>query len=267
MVAGRRAANSVTREGELADFAGLRVLVTGSTRGIGHAIAARFAAGGARVAINSRHQSEADEVASEIAGGAVGVAGDLVAEGGPMAVVGAAAETLGGLDVLVNNAGVSLVKPALDVTLAEWRRIHDLDLTAPFLCAQAAGRVMLAAGSGGAIVNIASMAGLSAFPGRIAYATSKAGLVMMTRILALELAPSIRVNAVAPGYVRTDLYAELVTAGKVDVPAILRRTPLNRVAEPEEIAAVVCFLCSRDAAFITGETIAIDGGWLAYGYV
>jgi NAD(P)-dependent dehydrogenase (short-subunit alcohol dehydrogenase family) len=239
-------------------------VVTGSGRGIGRAIATALLAEGARVVVNSRDGGSIAGVAAELGPRAVGVGADVSTPEGVAQLMAAAAE-LGGVDIMVNNAGMPQVKDSLEVSREEWQQVLDLNLTGTFMGAQAAGRVMVAKGEG-CILNIASLTGLTAFPKRLAYGVSKAGVVMLTRILAAELAPAVRVNALAPGYVRTDFVEGLRERGLLDFAALERRTPQGRLAEPEEIARAAVFMCSSDAAFITGETLVIDGGWLAYGF-
>jgi 3-oxoacyl-[acyl-carrier protein] reductase len=245
---------------------GLVAVVTGSTKGLGRGIASRFAQEGAHVVVNSRDQKAADEVAAAIGNAAIGIAADVSTAEGAERLMSGAIEAFGRLDVLVNNAGRTAVAKVIDLDPADWRRIIDLNLTGPFLCSQQAARLMLAAGSG-AIVNVASVTAFAPFPGRSAYASSKAGLVMMTRVLASELAPVVRVNAVAPAYVLTDMTERLSAEGKLDLAAVARRTPQGRLASPDEIASAVVFLASKEASYITGETLVVDGGWLSYGFV
>ena len=170
----------------------------------------------------------------------------------------------GRIDVLVNNAGMSMARDTLELTAQEWQSVLDLNLTSVFLCSQAAARAMKQAG-GGAIVNTASIQGLTPFPRRLAYGTTKAGVVMMTQILAAEWAPEIRVNAVAPGYTRTEMVEDLRCQGKLDYDSITSRTPLRRLAEPDEMAPAYVYLASDDSRFVTGQTIAVDGGWTSFG--
>lgn len=244
-------------------LSGRRALVTGSTRGIGRAVAEAMAAAGARVAVTSRDAAAAQAVAAELGGGAVGLGADLTREDGPSTLVGAAVEVLGGLDVLVNNAGMAMVAGAVELSPADWRRTIELDLSAVFFCAREAARFMLAQGSG-AIVNVSSIQAFTPLARRVAYATAKAGVVGMTRALAAEWAPTVRVNAVAPGYVETQMVEELVRAGRLDAGAVAARTPLGRMARPEEIAAAVVFLASDAASYVTGETLMVDGGWTTW---
>ena len=245
------------------DLAGRRALVTGSTRGIGLAVAQALAGRGARVAVNSRDAAAVDAVVAGLGGGAVGVAGDLGSPGGAAGVVERAIAALGGIDILVNNAGMAMPAESVDLSPADWQRTIDLDLSAVFYCSQAAAREMLAHG-GGAIVNISSVQAFTPLARRVAYAAAKAGVVGVTRALAAEWAPAVRVNAVAPGYVQTAMVQELIDAGRVNPDAVNARTPMRRMARPEEIAAAVVFLASGSAGYVTGETLMVDGGWTAW---
>ncbi|MEX2648727.1 MAG: SDR family oxidoreductase, partial [Alphaproteobacteria bacterium] len=171
-----------------------------------------------------------------------------------------------GLDGLVNNAGWGYVTPTLATDEAEWDLTLALNLTAPWrLSRQVAPRL----GPGGAIVNIASIYGVVAAPDRAGYCASKAGLVMLTKVLALEWARAgIRVNAVAPGYVESAEVAALADAGKIDLARIAGRTPMGRLASADEVARAVCFLLDpAEAGHVTGQVLGVDGGWAAYGYV
>lgn len=245
-------------------LAGRAIVVTGSTRGIGLAVAQALTAAGAKVGVNGRDQADADRVAAELGGGATGIAADVTTEEGAARLIAAASERLGGLDGLVNNAGIAHIDPTLELSAEKWSRVLELNLTAPFLCSREAARVMLA-GNGGAIVNVLSIAGLTGLPGRAAYSATKAGLLGLTRSLAVEWGPQVRVNAVAPGYVRTELLEELRDAGKVDFDRVEGRVPAGRLAEPADVGAAIAFLLSPAAAYVTGETLAVDGGWLASG--
>jgi NAD(P)-dependent dehydrogenase (short-subunit alcohol dehydrogenase family) len=150
------------------------------------------------------------------------------------------------------------------MSLADWDRVIKLNMTAVFLCSREAARAMLGA-SGGVIINTASVQAFAPFPRRLAYGSSKAAVVMMTRIMAAEWAPAVRVNAVAPGYVRTEMTAQLEAEGRIDFNAISGRTPQGRMADPDEIAGAYVYLAGPEASFVTGETIVVDGGWLAFG--
>ncbi len=249
-------------------LAGRVAIVTGSSTGIGEAIALELAAAGAAVVVNSRSQERADPVANLIrsrGGRALAVAADVCDAAQVGKLVGAAVDELGGLDILVNNAGAGFVAPSEELTEADWRRLIDTDLTAPFLCSQAAGRQMLASG-GGVIVNVASVLGHTAIPGRAAYAAAKHGLIGLTKVLGTEWARrGVRCVAVSPGYVATELVKENMRRGGFDQRDVERRTPLGRLASPAEVARVVAFLASDGASYMTASHVLVDGGWVGYG--
>jgi 3-oxoacyl-[acyl-carrier protein] reductase len=243
--------------------AGRVAIVTGSTRGIGRAIARRLLDDGAQVVANSRSAGDAAATADALGPRAIGVAADVTGADGADRLVAAALEAFGRVDVLVNNAGMAMQRPSLELSLEDWQRVVDLNLTAPLLCAQAAARVMA---PGSSIVNLASVTSFDPFPRRLGYSVTKAGLVTMTRVLAAEWAPAIRVNAVAPGVVETDFTRELSDAGLLDFDAMRARTPMGRLGRLGEVAAAVSFLASPRTSWITGETLLIEGGWVAYGH-
>jgi 3-oxoacyl-[acyl-carrier protein] reductase len=249
-------------------LAGRVALVTGSSSGIGEAIALELAVAGAAVVVNSRSQARAEPVARAIESGggrAIAVAADVCDPSQVAALVRAAVDELGGLDILVNNAGAGFVAPSEDLAEADWRRLIDLDLTAPFLCAQAAARHMLAAG-GGVIVNIASALGHTAMPGRAAYTAAKHGLIGLTKVLGTEWADRDAAHAaVSPGYVATELVRENMRRGTFDERDIERRTPLGRLATPQEVARVVAFVASDAASYMTASHVLVDGGLVGYG--
>ncbi|HEY8760760.1 MAG TPA: glucose 1-dehydrogenase [Candidatus Dormibacteraeota bacterium] len=242
---------------------GRNALVTGSSRGIGLAVAHALAAAGARVVLNSRDARAVRAAAEEVGNGAVGIAADLGSPEGAAGLVDEALGALGSLDILVNNAGMAMPAESIELSAADWQRTIDVDLSAVFYCAQAAGRHMLVRGSG-SIVNLSSVQAFTPLARRVAYAASKAGVIGVTKALAVEWAPRVRVNAVAPGYVATQMVEELVQAGRVNADAVAARTPMRRMARPEEIAAAVLFLASDGAGYITGETLMVDGGWTAW---
>jgi len=247
---------------------GAVAVVTGGANGIGRATVLALAAAGARVAIVDRDAAAAAALAAEIdAAGrpARALAADVSDEADVEALFAEVVAGEGRVDVLVNNAGTALRKPATELPLADWDKVVAVNMTGVFLCARAAARHMIAAGRGGAIVNTASIMGLSGgglYP-NISYQTTKGAVVNMTRALAVEWAPHrIRVNAVAPTYVRTAFIAPLLAQPEL-VAKIEAMTPLGRLAEPEEVAAAILFLASPAAAMITGHTLPVDGGFLA----
>jgi 3-oxoacyl-[acyl-carrier protein] reductase len=245
-------------------------LVTGGSSGIGRAVAAELARRGLSVLVTSRAQARADEAARAIgaqagAGRVAGLAAELTEEDGGERAVAGALEAFGRLDVLVNNAGVGQVAPSETLPVADFRRVLELDLVAAFACAQAAGRVMLEAGRG-VIVNVSSLTGHVGLARRAAYTAAKHGLEGLTKALAAEWAPrGVRVVAVAPGYVETPFIEQTMAAGGFTRADLEGRTPLGRLAAPEEVAKVVAFLASDDAAYVTGSSVPVDGGWLADG--
>jgi NAD(P)-dependent dehydrogenase (short-subunit alcohol dehydrogenase family) len=254
----------------VARFAGQRALVTGGAAGIGLATARALAAEGARLALLDIDAVRLEAAAAELrAAGteALPIHGSVA---GPEPVAEAFARIdarWGGLDILVNNAGVIGKRAALDLTDAEWSRVMRINLDGVFFCAREAGRRMVAQGSG-AIVNLGSIYSLVAAPERLAYCASKAAVAAMTKVLAIEWAAhGVRVNAVAPGYVETDLIGAAVRAGELDTAPLVRRTPARRLARPEEIARAILFLLDPANAYVTGHVLAVDGGWTAYGYV
>jgi NAD(P)-dependent dehydrogenase (short-subunit alcohol dehydrogenase family) len=249
-------------QSNLMSFAGRVVLVTGAGRGIGRAIALAFADRGAAIAIHYYQSSEsALSVAEEARARGARVeliGGDLADPAVPAAVVGEAVARFGRIDVLVNNAGVYITTPLDRVTLEQWDRTLAINLRAPFLLSQAAAP-HLRHSPGAAIVNVASDGGLSPRPGfavSAPYVSSKAGLVMLTRLLALELAPEIRVNAVAPGVIASKTGPMPQKARERFVPL----TPLHEVGTPADVAAAVVYLASDAARFVTGQILSVDGG-------
>ena len=249
---------------EQADLAGRHVLVTGGCSGIGLAIVAALKAAGAGVAVFDR--TIPDEFASTHPD-VISIKGDVTDPARVRDGFGEAAAALGGLICVVVNAGVSQIRPTLDLSFEDWRRVMSVNLDGAFLSCHEAGRRMAETG-GGCIVLTASMYGLVAAPERLGYCVSKSGVVMMTKALAIEWASlGIRVNAIAPGYVLTPFVEDLVEQGRLDLPKLEKRTPMGRLIQPDEVADAACFLMSDRARAITGQIVAIDGGWSAYGYI
>jgi NAD(P)-dependent dehydrogenase (short-subunit alcohol dehydrogenase family) len=251
-------------------FQGKRALVTGGAAGIGRATARGLAAEGARIALLDIDAARLDRAAAELRGSGADVvtlAGSVAEAEEVRAAFAALDARWGGLDILVNNAGVIGKRAALALTDEEWSRVMRINLDGVFFCAREAGRRMVAQGAG-AIVNLGSIYSLVAAPERLAYCASKAAVAAMTRVLAIEWAAhGVRVNAVAPGYVETDLIGAAVRAGELDTAPLARRTPAGRLARPEEIARAILFLLDPANDYVTGHVLAVDGGWTAYGYV
>jgi NAD(P)-dependent dehydrogenase (short-subunit alcohol dehydrogenase family) len=244
------------------------VLITGAADGIGWATARRFAAGGFHVALADLRAEAATKRAEQLGEGHLALGADVAVEAEVCAMIAATQRHFGRLDVLVNNAGIgSSTAPTIEQTAETFSRELDIHLKGSFVASREAARLMLEQG-GGAIVNLASMAGNIGLPRRNAYGAAKAGIMSLTRSMAAEWGRrGIRVNAVAPGYVRTALVEELERRGLLDTAVLARRTPLGRLARPEEIAEVIWFLASPQASFITGSVLSVDGGWQAFGAV
>ena len=242
-------------------------VITGGGDGIGRAAGRHLASAGACVAVLDKAGDKAEAVAQSIrndGGVASAHAVDVSDEARLEAVLGDIVATRGRLDILVNNAGMAIRSRAVDMSVEDWNRVLAVNLTGMFLAARIAARHMIATGTGGAIVNTASIMGLSGglYP-NVAYQTTKGGVVNMTRALALEwVRDGIRVNAVAPTFVRTALIAGLTSNPEV-LATIEAATPMGRLAEPEEIADAILFLASPAAAMITGAILPVDGGYLA----
>jgi NAD(P)-dependent dehydrogenase (short-subunit alcohol dehydrogenase family) len=250
---------------------GRTCIVTGASKGLGRAIALRMANEGCDVVVNyNTSVSEAAETAAMVEKAnrrALLVKADVSRKADVELLSQRAIDTFGKVDVLVNNAGVFMVRPSLELTEDEWDRTIDVNLKGVFLCSTIIGKTM-ADRRTGAIVNISSVVAFASFPNRAAYCAAKAGVVSLTKTLAIEWAEyNVRVNCVAPAYLETDRIRAEVKAGTRDISPVVKRTPLKRLGYPSEVASVVAFLASDDASFVTGETAVADGGWLAYGYV
>ncbi|MCX7380861.1 MAG: SDR family NAD(P)-dependent oxidoreductase [Alphaproteobacteria bacterium] len=240
---------------------GRRILVTGAASGIGRAVAAMFIAEGAGVAMLDRDAARLEAEAARL--GAPSFVCDVSEETAVDVAVRAAAEALGGLDGVVNAAGIDLMRPFGDMTLAEWRRVMAVDLDGPFLVCAAALPALRRAGFG-TIVNIASGAALRPLENRTAYCAAKAGLVMFSKTLSVDLAPDhIRVNAICPGIIDTPMFRssfEQAEDPTAEFAKIMDRYLIKRTGVPDDIAAAALFLTSAESAYMTGTAIAVDGG-------
>ena len=249
-------------------LSGKTAIVTGSTKGIGLGIARAYVREGVRVVVNSRSAEDCARVARELGSSAFAVAADLSRSDEVRRLARESQEALGGtVDILVNNADEPRVAPSESLAESDYRYTLDLNLNGCFVLTQEIVQGMLAAGSGN-VIHVSSINGTVPFPQRLAYCVSKAGLNMMTKVMAIEWAArGVRVNAIAPGYVQTEFITMLTARGIVDADRLARRTPMGRIGTPEEIGEVAVFLASSAASFITGEILTVDGGWSSYGYL
>ncbi|MGH9004160.1 MAG: SDR family NAD(P)-dependent oxidoreductase [Acidimicrobiia bacterium] len=238
------------------DVAGKRVVITGAGRGLGTLVAHAFSRGGASVALVARTERDLKAVAGALPGPSLVLSGDVTDEDFNEAVADAAVAEWGGVDVWICNAGISPIVAGPRKTGASvWRQVLEVNLTGAFLGARAAARVM---GDGGRLIFTGSVLGERPRRGLAAYSASKAGLVGLAKALALDLAPQgITVNVVAPGMIETDMTGALPEKTR---EALVGRIPLGRLGAPEDVAAAVCFLVSDEAAYITGQVLAVNGG-------
>ena len=239
------------------DLSGRVALVTGSTRGIGRAIATTLAGAGAKVAVVGRERARAEEAASELGGEARGFACDVSDTASVAALVEEVEKSFGSLDILVNNAGLTRDNLLMRIKDADWDAVLDANLRGAFASIRAASRGMMKRRYG-RIINIASIVGITGNKGQANYAASKAGLIGLTKSVAKELASrNILCNAVAPGFIETDMTAAMTPEAKTAMSA---QIPLERLGKPEDIAGTVAFLASEHAAYITGQVFVVDGG-------
>ncbi len=245
-------------------------IITGASKGIGKGIAVRYAQEGAAVVLASRSMDLLSPIAADIqksGGDALAWELDVTRYDKVEAMMEETVNRFGRLDILVNNAGISMARPSEDLPPKDWQRALDTDLNGVFYGCQCAARRMIPRG-GGSIINITSVYGLVAAPARAAYCASKAACNMLTKVLAIEWAKkNIRVNAIAPGYFRTELVQGVIESGMLPLGAIEKRTPLGRIGEVPELLGLAVYLASDESGYMTGSVINIDGGWEAYGYI
>jgi 3-oxoacyl-[acyl-carrier protein] reductase len=239
------------------DLTGRTALVTGSTRGIGRAIAESLAESGARVAVVSRDQARSAEAAAAIGNGARGFAADVSDVASIVTMVDGVEKEFGQIDILVNNAGLTRDNILFRIKDDDWDAVLDANLRGAFVAIHAAARGMIKR-RWGRIINIASVVGLTGNKGQANYAASKAGLIGLTKSVAKELGSrNVLVNAVAPGFIETDMTAAMTPDARA---ALSGQIPLERLGTPRDIAGVVTFLASEHAAYVTGQTLVVDGG-------
>lgn len=239
------------------EFHGRTAIITGGSRGIGLAIGQQLADAGANVVLTSRDQKSADAAAAQVNGNVLGVAAHVAEDDAAQRCIEITLERFGSIDILVNNAGTNpAFGPLIDQDHARFAKIFDINLWGPLLWTSLAVKAWMGE-HGGAVVNTASIGGLSSSPGMGMYNATKAALIHVTKQLALELAPGVRVNAICPGVVRTRL-AEVLW--KEHEQALSTVIPLGRIGEPVDVAAAVAFLVSDAASWITGQTLVMDGG-------
>ena len=242
-------------------LAARRVLITGAARGIGAAIAETFAAEGAQLALLDREGDQCRATAARL--GALALDVDLADPANAREVTQNAIDSLGGIDVLVNNAGILHMAPLLDITVDDWDRTFDINVRAMLLTTQVAARSMISAANGGSIINMASMGGKLGSPNQAHYAASKAAVISLTRVSAIELGEhGIRVNCICPGYVLTEMGAATRTAEMVAKWSAL--SPLGRCAEPSDVADMALFLASDQARYCTGQAMNVSGGMVMH---
>lgn len=246
-------------------------IITGAGKGIGKGIAVRYAQEGAKVVLAEINFESALVVAEEIkkmGGEALALKTDVSSSKDTEEMARKTVEKYGRLDIMVNNAGISQVFPSVDLTPDDWGRAVKIDLFGVFYGCQCAAKQMISQGDGGCIINVTSIYGIVAAPMRAAYCTSKAGANMLTKLLASEWADKkIRVNAIAPGYIRTEFVQEIIDKGMLPVGAIEKRTPQGCMGEVKDVVGAAVYLASDEASFVTGSILTVDGGWTAYGYL
>ena len=249
------------------DLTGKTAVVTGGGTGLGEAAARALAEAGASLVLCGRRLDHLEKVASEIqsAGGrALPIVTDVARREDVEAMASEALKAFGKVDILVNNAGINIVKPFLKLTEEEWDAVLNTNLKGCFYCCQALGKGMVEQRSG-SIINMVSVFGLRGFMNLSPYIASKGAIVQLTKALAVEWARhNVRVNAIAPSYIKTEMTKRDIESDEKVLQFNLSKIPMRRGGEPEELAGIVVFLASEASSFVTGETIAVDGGWLAW---
>jgi len=245
---------------------GKTAIVTGASRGIGEAIAKGFARAGADLVLVSRNLSALEGVAKEIEGlgrKALSVSADIGNLEEIQKVIEATLKVFPRIDILLNNAGISpVLKKAEEMNLKQWEEVVRVNLTGTFLFCQAAGKVMIQQG-GGKIINMVSVGAVVGFPRQIAYCATKGGILQLTKVLAVEWTRyNIQVNAIGPAYLETEL-TKGMRESKIISEDLLRKTPMGRFGKPEEIVGAAIYLASDASSYVTGQTLFVDGGWLA----
>jgi NAD(P)-dependent dehydrogenase (short-subunit alcohol dehydrogenase family) len=251
---------------QIFQLVGKTAIVTGASRGIGEAIAKGFAKAGADLILVSRNLSALERVAKEIEGTgrkALPMAADIGNPEDIQKTVGGALKIFPRIDILVNNAGISpVLKKAEEMDLKDWEQIVRVNLTGTFLFCQAVGRAMIQQG-GGKIINMATVGAVVGFPRQIGYCATKGGILQLTKVLAIEWTRyNIQVNAIGPAYLETEL-TKGMRESKIISENLLRRTPMGRFGKPEEIVGAALYLASDASSYVTGQTLFVDGGWLA----
>lgn len=242
------------------------VLITGGASGLGLAAAQGFAQQGAIVVIMDLVAENAIAAAQSLGSQHLGLAGDITDEKTVLSIVDTVIQRFGHIDMLINSAGIAdNFKPTIEQDVADFRRLVDIHLTGTYMMSKTCAVHMLKQGRG-SIINLSSIAGVIGLPIRNAYSSAKAAISMLTRTLGTEwAAKGIRVNAIAPGYIMTPLTKKLIDDGKIDSTLVRRRTPAGKFGEPRHIADAMLFLASDQAEFITGVTLPVDGGYMAWG--
>lgn len=242
-------------------------IVTGGANGIGAACVRRFVAEGARVIVADRDTEAGGRLVAELGTSTALVVGDVADRAFAAMAVDAAVERFGRVDILLNNAGVTHAASFLELAEDDFDRVLAVNLKSYFLFGQAAARRMVAQGGGGTVIHMSSVNAILAIPDQVPYVVSKGGVNQLTRVMAIALAPhGIRVNAIGPGTIATELARKAVLGSDEARRRLLSRTPMKRLGEPDEVAGVAVFLASDDASYMTGQTVYADGGRLALNY-